>query len=44
MVVARREGEMKLEGFETQSKAARWQLREEEAAAAEKAEREEPEA
>jgi hypothetical protein len=41
LVVASREGETKLDRFETQLKAARWQLREEEAAAAEKAEGEE---
>ena len=44
LVVARREGEMKLERFETQLKAARWQLRGDEAAKAEAAEAKEPEA
>jgi len=44
LVVARREGETKLDRFETELKAARWQLREEEAAKAEAAEAQEPEA
>lgn len=44
LVIARREGETKLDRFETVLKDARWQLRGPEAAAAEKAEREEEEA
>lgn len=44
LVVARREGETKLERFESVLKDARWRLRGREAAAAEKAEREAAEA
>jgi hypothetical protein len=43
-VVARREGETKLDRFEAELKAARWQLRGNEAAKAEAAEAKEPEA